>query len=517
MENNKPFSQKVTIFHDRRLPEPGLLVGYAALIHAYDLIVPLPDVLSFISEKHKRSSENEWKIFGPRYLPEDTLLGNITFAFKYEGIELLVLNRLFKKLEQSTVLRTIESEPNGQYSRRLWFLYEWLTGRKLEIPDLQFGNYVNLVDDELQYSSNNAVENSTRHRVRNNLPGVRDFCPMIRKTKLLADYESKHLSKDIEGIIEKIHPDVVARAAAFLLLKDSKASYAIEGEQAPSTRLARWGRAVQRAGKFPITKEELAGLQSIVLDNSKFTKMGYRQQEGFIGEHDRRIGTPIPEHISARWKDVGSLMSGLLETSEKLENDEQFDAVIATAIIAFGFVFIHPFVDGNGRVHRYLFHHVLARKKYVPTGVIFPISAIILERLDEYRIVLEAYSQSRLEFIEWSPAADHNIQIENETADLYRYFDATKQAEFLYSCIKQALEVTIPEEVNYLQKYDQFKKFIDDFIPMPDSTVSLLVRFLVQGNGILSARALKKEFAPLTNEETARIQNKFSEVFHDKS
>jgi len=513
MENYKSFSQKVTVFHDRRLPEPGLLAGYAALIRMYELTVPLPDVLSFVREKHKNYSTDDWKVFGPRYLPEDTLLGHITFAFKYEGVELLVLNRLFHKLHESEVHRAIDSEPNGQYSRRLWFLFEWLTGRKLQIPDLQFGNYVDLVDEALQYSSHNSVENSQRHRIRNNLPGVQAFCPMIRKTPLLEEYRTMELSERIEGIIEKIHPDVVARAAAFLLLKDSKASYAIEGEQPAYTRLVRWGRAVQRAGKFPISKEELSALQSIVIDNSKFTKMGYRQQEGFIGEHDRRTGTPIPEHVSARWKDVESLMAGLLATTEKLENDTEFDAVLATTMIAFGFVFIHPFVDGNGRVHRYLFHHVLARKNYVPAGVIFPISAIILERLDHYRIVLEAFSGPRLELIEWSPAIDNNIQIENETVDLYRYFDATKQAEFLYSCVRQTLEVTIPEEVDYLQKFDRFKRYIDDYIPMPDQTLSLLIRFLEQGNGKLSSRALKKEFALLTPKETEAIQKKYSEIF----
>lgn len=94
--------------------------------------------------------------------------------------------------------------------------------------------------------------------------------------------------------------------------------------------------------------------------------MGFREQEGFIGAHDRRSGAPMPDHISTKWQDVLLLIDGVITTDQKLEEDKAFDAVVAAAIIAFGFVFIHPFVDGNGRIHRYLIHHVLLRKKYVP-------------------------------------------------------------------------------------------------------------------------------------------------------
>jgi Fic family protein len=37
-----------------------------------------------------------------------------------------------------------------------------------------------------------------------------------------------------------------------------------------------------------------------------------------------------------------------------------FYPVLFAAIITFSFVIIHPLEDGNGRIHRYLIHHVLA-------------------------------------------------------------------------------------------------------------------------------------------------------------
>jgi len=222
---------------------------------------------------------------------------------------------------------------------------------------------------------------------------------------------------------------------------------------------------------------------------------------------------PIPDHISARWKDVERLVNGLIATGNKLEQEPAFDAVLAAAMIAFGFVFIHPFVDGNGRIHRYLIHHVLLRKEYVPHGIIFPVSSIILEQLDKYRKTLETFSVPRLDLIDWRPDEKNNVQIRNETVDLYQYFDATRQAEFLYSCVRQTIEQTIPEEVDYLEKYDLLKEYLDNVFEMPDKLVALLIRFLEQGNGMLSERAKNKEFQALTSDEITQIEDKYKEIF----
>src|SRR5690606_4598991 len=152
------------------------------------------------------------------------------------------------------------------------------------------------------------------------------------------------------------------------------------------------------------------------------TKMGWRRQGGFVGEHDRRTGAPLPDHISARWEDVPVLIEGLIEANNKLEGDTTFDAVIAAAMISFGFGFTHPLVDGNGRLHRYLIHHVLVRKHFAPREIVFPVSAVMLERLEEYRKVLEHFSLPRLDLIEWSVTDDNNVEVTNDTIDLYRYF-----------------------------------------------------------------------------------------------
>ena len=402
-------------------------------------------------------------------------------------------------------------EPLSQYSRKIWFLYEWLMQKVLDIPDLKEGNYVPLIDEKLQYAISKGI-NSNRHRILNNLPGTINFCPLISKTPKLENFIKEDLSGKTAKVISGVHKDILLRTSAFLLLKDSKASFNIEGEIPSHTRANRWGKVIGQAGTKPLSKEELVRLQQIVIENNRFVKMGLRTEGGFVGEHDRSSGEPIPEHLSARWQDLEILIDGLLETSILLEKSK-FNPVLSATIIAFGFVFIHPFVDGNGRIHRYLIHHLLAESGFTPQGIIFPVSAAILERIDDYRKVLESYSQPILDFIEWKETEDHNVEILNETIDYYRYFDATLQSEFLFECVERTIDNIIPDEVAYLQKYDEMKAWLDNTFEMPDKMIAMLIRFLEQNNGSLSKRAQDKEFKDLTSNEIKKIEKQYKIIF----
>src|SRR5699024_3742261 len=344
---------------------------------------------------------------------------------------LLILNKLFEAVDKGDIKSIVIDQPTGRNSRRIWFFYEWLTDKKLDVEDATSGNYVEALDPDLQYPG--PRQRSKRHRVWNNLPGNKQFCPLIRRTEKLGSFNSEKLDDKVQETIGKVHPDLLSRAAAFLLLQDSKASYAIEGETPPENRAERWGRAIGQAGQKELTKEELLRLQEIVIEDRRFVDMGWRKEGGFIGVHSRINRNPVPDHISARWEDLPQLMEGLLDMNAALIKGD-FDPVLAASLVAFGFVFIHPFADGNGRVHRYLIHHVLAKKDFAPKGLIFPVSSVILNRIDQYKEALESYSKPRLNFIEWEATPDGNVEILNDTIDLYRYFDATKQAEFLYDC-----------------------------------------------------------------------------------
>lgn len=511
MPANNRFEENVTVFRKYTLPETGMkLAGYSALIYRYGLEVPLPESISAVSEKHRSYKEGKWQVFKTVQEPEPTLLGHLIFALRYEGVDLLVLKNLFETIDKRDIEAIVKDQPTGQYSRRIWFFYEWLTGEELEIADVKTGNYVYALDADLQYPG--PKQRSKRHRVWNNLPGNRDFCPLIRRTDKLEQISVEELERKVKKTIGKVHPDLLSRAAAFLLLKDSKASYAIEGETPPENRTQRWGKAIGQAGQKDLTKDELLRLQEIVIEDRRFVEMGWRKEGGFVGVRNRVNSKPVPDHISARWQDVPRLIEGLLNANKSLI-DSDYDPVLAAALIAFGFVFIHPFADGNGRVHRYLIHHVLARKGFAPKGLIFPVSAVILDRIDDYKEVLESYSRPRLDFIEWESTPDGNVEVLNDTIDLYRYFDATRQAEFLYECVEETVTNTLPEEVQYLERHDKMRTFIAEHFDMPDKDMENLIGFLRQNDGRLSKRARTKEFKALTDDEVAMLEEEYQEIF----
>lgn len=503
------FSGLVSVFHDRRLPEPGIPAGYGALIDAYALRVPLPRTLYAIGERHRVVEADGWRILTPRHAPSPTLEGQLTFALKYEGLDLAVLKRLFIATGPAPIEALVRATPTGGYARRVWFLYEWLLETRLDLPDATDGRYVPVVDSGQQWAIPEG-ERVSRQRVRDNLPGTPDFCPLVFRTPSLEASIALDLPQRAQQVVADVPADILARTAAFLLLKDSRSSYAIEGERPPYKRIERWGRAIGEAGRRALDKEELLRLQRIVIGDARFVALGLRAQGGFVGEHDRDTRHPLPDHLSARPEDLAGLLDGMIAFDAAPA--KAIDPVIAAAVLAFGFVYAHPFEDGNGRIHRYLIHHVLAERGFNPPGVVFPVSAVILERIDEYREALESYSKRLLPVIDWAPTEQSNVRVLNDTGDFYRFFDATPHAEFLMACVRQTIDQELPRETDFLERFDQFCEQVFDIVDMPNRTVELLFRFLNQNEGRLSKRARQREFAALDDAEVARIERIFQAI-----
>ncbi|HEX9965611.1 MAG TPA: Fic family protein [Allosphingosinicella sp.] len=501
----------MTNFRGRALPEKAGVAGYAALIERYGLELPLPTRLAAIAERHHPTSTIDWLLLTPRHRPEPTLSDQLSFALKWEGVQLLVLARLFKAVSSEELVAVVRASPTGTFARRIWFLFEWLTGEELPIADPGRVKLVPVVDPQQQFALATG-QPSRRHKVLNNLPGTPAFCPMVSRTSALAAQSAKALDQRARAAIGRIRPDLVARAAAFLLLNDSKSSFAIEGEKPSGTRTARWGQAIAQAGTRHLSLGELDRLQRIVIGDDRFVRLGLRVEGGFVGVHDRINNHPIPDHVSARAEDLEALISGLVAFDERTLAG-QLDPVVAAAALAFGFVYIHPYEDGNGRLHRWLIHHALAAARYNPPGLVFPISAVILRRLNEYKAVLESYSRPLLPHIHWRPTTTGNVEVLDDTADFYRYFDATAHADFLYSCVEQTIEQDLPSEVAFLEAFERFSDGVQQIVDMPATRIELLRKFLEQGRGRLSQRAREREFAALTAAETQRIEQLYGEAF----
>ena len=214
------FSPPVSVFRDQRLPVTAAPAGYAALIDACDLNVPLPRTLSAIGERHRLVAQDGWRIYSPRYAPPPSLAGHLTFALKHEGIDLAVLKRLYAASGPAPIEALVRAAPTGAYARRLWFLYEWLTGRRLDLPNADRGAYPPVVDPQRQYAA--GAETSSRHRVKNNLPGTPRFCPLVSRSERLDRCMALDLQARARAAAAAVPRDLLARAAAFLLLEDSR-------------------------------------------------------------------------------------------------------------------------------------------------------------------------------------------------------------------------------------------------------------------------------------------------------
>jgi Fic family protein len=198
-------------------------------------------------------------------------------------------------------------------------------------------------------------------------------------------------------------------------------------------------------------------------------------------------------------------MKGLIDANARMR-DDGIDAVLQAASTAFGFVYVHPLQDGNGRLHRCLIHHVLAERKFTPPGMVFPVSSVMLDRIDDYRTTLQSHSGPLMEFIDWRPTPDRNVEVLNDTADLYRYFDCTDEAEFLYGCVKRTVEYDLPHEIDYLRRHDEARRKIMDTVEMPDRLADELLLFIRQNDGTLSKKRREQEFGALADDEVARIE-----------
>jgi hypothetical protein len=503
--------ETAAVFQDEPVPPGTALIGLAALAQRYSVAAPVrrPSCVSRKNVKGTRRTLGSWTLFDKRFEPDPTLAGQLSFALRHEPIDLLVLKRVFDAIEPSEIATIVRDEPTGAVARRAWFFYEWLTGKRVGVPDAATGNYVEALDPGQYFVGES--ENSPRHRVRNNLLGTTKFCPVIRRTPKLEELVAKRLDAKAAEIVAHIDKAVVARAASFLLLADSLASFEIEGERPPRNRIERWCKTVAQAGKRRLAVDEILRLQALLIEDDRFVARGLRPDGVFLGERDQHRN-PIPEFIGARPEDLPSLMGGLVDAHSRMARGA-VPAVLAAAAVAFGLVYVHPFQDGNGRIHRCLINHVLAERRFSPPGMVFPVSRVMLDRIDDYRTTLQAHCGPLLDLIEWRPTATGNVEVLNDTADLYRYFDVTQAAEFLFSCVERTIEHDLPDEIEHLRRFDEAKNRIQDMIEMPDNMVSDLIMLVRQNKGTLPRKRRRNEFAKMTDAEVADVQAVVRDAF----
>ena len=497
-------------FRDRPLPRAGRLTGYAFLIDRFALDLPLPHEMTVTARIGGREKSDGWIVLPNARWPGDEPIDHLLFAIRHEAVDLRVLLAVFAVLGPLPSSRALRRRPGSQFARRLCFLFEWLTGTGIKDVPPVTGTVVGALDPSLQYDAPNGAVVSRKYRVADNLPGTPGFCPLVGRTRRLDALVRRDVRAEAETVIGDAPDDVVSRAAAYLLLKDSRASFEIEGERPSRDREQRWAATLGDAGRAPITADRLLDLQRQVIGDARMVTLGFREEGGFVGEHDA-LGAPWPDHVSARADDLPGLIAGLIAYSEKTAR-QGHPPVLAAAALAFGFVYVHPFEDGNGRVHRYLIHHVLAERGVSPPGVVFPVSSAMADDILAYRQTLEAVTRPMQPHIAWTTTPSGNVTVTNQTAPLYRYFDATRNAEFLYGCVLRTVERDLPDGLRFLALRDRFHRAGTRIIDMPERRLDALLHALRQNGGRLAGRKRKGAFERLTNEEVGAFEALYAEL-----
>ncbi len=488
--------------------------GYAALVERYALEVIPNWHKSMIAARGMHRVESTGGVvvetYPAKYWPGDKLGDQLEFALKYDGTNLAILASLFQVVARGDVLAYIQSKPNGKYARRVWFLYELLTGTTLPLADLTQGNYVNLLDPDENYTVAKP-KRVRRQRITNNLLGDGRFCPMIRRTATLRAFEKADLRARCNKIVAGYSPQLLKRAMNYLYTKETKSSFEIEHIKPNSTRTERFIALLQLAeSKDFCEKARLIDLQNRIVD-SRFQDADYRTDQNYVGETVGWQGEKV-HYVCPKPADLTELMAGLVTAHQRMDAGN-VPAVVHAAAVAYGFVFLHPFEDGNGRIHRFLIHNILARRGITPTGMIFPVSAAMLKNPASYDESLEAFSQPLISLVEYDLDEQGRMTVQNDTARWYRYIDMTPQAEALACFIEQTIDTELVAELAFLANYDQSKQAIQEIVDMPDRKIDRLIQMCLQNNGRLSAQKRANHFSFLSDKEVARIEEAISAAY----
>lgn len=465
------------------------------------------------------------EVYPAQFRPEPTIPGHLTFALKHEIVHLEFLSRLFGAIEPGILEEWIRREPTGGFARRAGFLYEWLTGKRLDVPDAG-GNYVEALPGDKYLTASQAV-NHQRWRVRDNMPGDPGFCPIVYRSQPVAAVEDYDCAKALKELEIEFGADLLMRSAVWLTIKESRASFAIEHEEKQADRIKRFSAVMaERCGKGndPLDVEELTDLQVAILGRA--TRYGLRKSPVFVGHASGYA--EIVDYVAPRWDHTGELLKGL---QALLARTRGRSPILRAAVASFGFVYIHPMADGNGRISRFLVNDVLRRDGAVPEPFILPISATItntararagydhaLEELS--KPLLDAYKE-RCKFgqevtYEDGVVSNFHFDAYDEALPVWRYPDLTPHVEYLGNVIQMTIQDEMSKEARYLRNLERAREGVKNWLEGPNADIDRIIRSVSEGGAWKVSNKLAKEFPALAEAEIAeRVVKAVWEAFND--
>ena len=454
-----------------------------------------------------RDGDLHREVYPEAYRPAPTFSGHLTFAFKHEGMHLEFLARLFRHEEVRLALEDwIRREPTGAYARRAGFFYEWLMSAPLGLPSVTRGNYVDALDPKA-YLVGTAI-NQPRWRVRDNLPGQREYCPLVRRVAEVKAAEQYDLPARLAELETDFGVDLMRRSALWLTVKESRASFLVEHEQDREDRVHRFATILEtECGRHadPLAPETLTLLQREILGATAL-RHGIRRSPVYVG-HAMRY-QPVVDYIAPHWEQVAGLLAGLADFLERTGGGAP---IVRAAVASFGFVYIHPLVDGNGRISRFLINDVLRRDGATSAPLILPVSAAIThnpqdraaydQALERFSRPLMRYYADQYHFGNTVVAADgvpYNLYFAGyeDALPVWRYPDLTAQVVYLAQVIDATLTGEMRTEARFLRANDEARNAIKAFLEAPDHELDGMIRS-IRENGNAISNHLRKRYPRL--------------------
>lgn len=448
--------------------------------------------------------------FPKNYWPGGHPLDHVEFIFKYESLSLDLLEQVFRRLKAQDIERYIAASPTSKYRRKIGFLYEFLTPHSLEVT--VSGNYVPVLDP-VRYYTGKPIRNA-RWRVVDNLLGGAGTCILIRRTKTLDQKLAKDWPAEIRSLINQADPKLWARAVSYLYLKETKASFAIENEDVSPARGERFIAVLEKSGRDSrenlLDEKRLTRLQNLIVD-PRYAAKGFRNDQNYVGQTLPGFQEKV-HYICPPPNLIRTLIAGLKAFCRR---SEELSPPLRAAVVSFGFVYIHPFSDGNGRLHRLLLHESLAMDKYVDAGTILPFSAAMLRDQSSYDRVLETVSNAVSGRVQYHLERDGTVVLQNarEAEGVWRFPDLTPHVEYVLDLIETTVTRDLPNELDMLVKIDRAATAIKEIVDLPNQKLNLLLTLLLQNHGILSNKKRISAFAELTDNEVKEIQEEFAAAF----
>lgn len=427
----------------------------------------------------------------------DDPLDHLLFALKHEGVNLPILVQAMPRISPERLLEEIRATPNGANIRKACFLWETYTGSVLsDIPPI--GGQVADLFDKTRYFTTTGVRNA-KWRVRFNGLGSPNYCPTVERTTAINALINEDTLARANAFMSSLSHEMMDRALSWAYLSETESSFAIERETPSERKAESFADLLRHAhDPQPLSEPYLSALQSSVVNSALDQAFSFRTEQNWLrgpvrGSAGVTYVPPKPEHVS-------ELMNGLISFANGCARE--IDPLVAASAISFGFVFIHPFMDGNGRISRFLFHHALCQSGKLEKGLMLPVSIAMKRNESAYLAVLNGFSKKARRYwdVTWLDADQYDFKFKGHPS-IYQFWNATQCVEFGLAMAQQALEVDLRKETEFLSHYDEIVRAVNDAVDIRNSDLAALVVMCLQQNGFISNNP-RKQYALRVTEET---------------